>query len=138
MPPPGAPVRAVVVQVSLSARTQCSQPPARSCDHRAHAREGPFAVPHMNRPIPESFSAMVAGRAPEPQVSGDEWLLQLPRLVEASLAEWDLTLDGDPMHGVWALGRTGRRSAPGSQPWPLDHAARAPGRRPRPSGRADR
>jgi len=57
----------------------------------------------MNTLIPESFSAMVAGRAPEPQISGDEWLLQLPRLVEASLADWDLTLDGDPMHGVCAL-----------------------------------
>jgi streptomycin 6-kinase len=53
--------------------------------------------------IPESFSAGVTGRAPEPQISGDAWLLQLPGLVEASLAEWDLTLDGSPMHGVCAL-----------------------------------
>jgi len=53
--------------------------------------------------IPESFSAMVTGRAPEPHISGDAWLLQLPGLVEASLAEWDLTLDGYPMHGVCAL-----------------------------------
>ena len=57
----------------------------------------------MSNLIPESFSAGVTGRAPEPHISGDAWLLQLPGLVEASLAEWDLTLDGDPMHGVCAL-----------------------------------
>ena len=52
----------------------------------------------MNTLIPESFSAMVTGRAPEPHISGDDWLRQLPHLVEASLAEWDLTLDGASMH----------------------------------------
>jgi len=57
----------------------------------------------MNALVPESFSALVTGRAPEPHISGDEWLLQLPRLVEASLAEWDLTLDGASMHGTCAL-----------------------------------
>jgi len=57
----------------------------------------------MNTLIPESFSALVTGRAPEPHISGDEWLLQLPHLVEASLAEWDLTLDGASMHGICAL-----------------------------------
>ncbi|MHB8187578.1 MAG: aminoglycoside phosphotransferase family protein [Dermatophilaceae bacterium] len=57
----------------------------------------------MNALVPESFSALVTGRAPEPHISGDEWLLQLPRLVEASLAEWDLTLDGNSMHGRCAL-----------------------------------
>jgi len=57
----------------------------------------------MNTLVPESFSALVTGRAPEPHISGDEWLLQLPRLVEASLAEWDLTLDGASMHGTCAL-----------------------------------
>ena len=57
----------------------------------------------MSIVIPESFSAEVTGRAPEPHVSGDAWLLQLRGLVEASLAEWDLTLDGDPMHGACAL-----------------------------------
>ena len=30
-------------------------------------------------------------------------MARLPRLVEKSLAEWDLTLDGDPMHGTAAL-----------------------------------
>jgi streptomycin 6-kinase len=57
----------------------------------------------MNTLVPESFSALVTGRAPEPHISGDEWLLQLPHLVEASLAEWDLTLDGASMHGICAL-----------------------------------
>lgn len=57
----------------------------------------------MSIVIPESFCAGVTGRAPEPQISGDAWLLQLPGLVEASLAEWDLTLDGDPLHGACAL-----------------------------------
>jgi len=57
----------------------------------------------MNTLIPESFSAMVTGRLPEPHISGDDWLRQLPHLVEASLAEWDLTLDGASMHGICAL-----------------------------------
>lgn len=57
----------------------------------------------MSALVPESFSAMVTGREPEPHVSGDEWLLGLPGLVEESLAEWDLTLDGEPMHGMAAL-----------------------------------
>lgn len=57
----------------------------------------------MSIVIPESFCAGVTGRAPEPRISGDAWLLQLPGLVEASLAEWDLTLDGDPLHGACAL-----------------------------------
>ena len=53
--------------------------------------------------VPEAFSALVTGRDPEPNISGDEWLAHLPRFVEESLAEWDLTLDGDPMHGMAAL-----------------------------------
>jgi streptomycin 6-kinase len=57
----------------------------------------------MSTLVPEEFSTMVAGRDPEPYVSGDDWLVHLPRLVEESLAEWDLTLDGDPMHGRCAL-----------------------------------
>ena len=57
----------------------------------------------MSAVVPESFFALVAGREPEPQVSGDDWLASLPRLVEESLAEWDLTLDGDPMHGMASL-----------------------------------
>ena len=57
----------------------------------------------MSALVPEAFSALVAGRDPEPYIGGDAWLARLPRLVEESLAEWDLTLDGDPMHGNAAL-----------------------------------
>jgi streptomycin 6-kinase len=46
---------------------------------------------------------LVTGREPEPLIGGDAWLARLPRLVEASLAQWDLALDGDSMHGVAAL-----------------------------------
>lgn len=53
--------------------------------------------------VPDSFSELVTGREPEPHISGDLWLTQLPRLVEESLAQWDLTLDGDSMHGMAAL-----------------------------------
>ena len=57
----------------------------------------------MSAPVPDAFWALVTGRDPEPRISGDEWLAHLPRLVEASLAVWDLTFDGDPMHGSTAL-----------------------------------
>ena len=57
----------------------------------------------MSAPVPEAFSALVTGRDPEPYIGGDAWLACLPRLVEESLAEWDLTLDGEPMHGMCAL-----------------------------------
>jgi len=53
--------------------------------------------------VPEAFSAIVTGRDPEPYISGDDWLLRLPRLVEQSLSEWDLTVDGEAMHGMAAL-----------------------------------
>jgi streptomycin 6-kinase len=53
--------------------------------------------------VPEAFSALVSGRDPEPFISGDDWLAGLPRLVTLSLTEWELTLDGDAMHGVCAL-----------------------------------
>jgi streptomycin 6-kinase len=57
----------------------------------------------MNGLVPEAFSAMVSGRGPEPYIGGDAWLASLPRLVEESLAQWDLRLDGDAMHGMCAL-----------------------------------
>ena len=57
----------------------------------------------MSALVPEAFSALVKGREPEPDVSGDEWLARLPRLVEESLAEWDLRLEGDAMYGMCAL-----------------------------------
>jgi streptomycin 6-kinase len=53
--------------------------------------------------VPSSFSALVRGREPEPYLGGDPWLARLPGLVDESMADWDLTLDGDPMHGVCAL-----------------------------------
>jgi streptomycin 6-kinase len=57
----------------------------------------------MRPVVPQSFSALVAGRDPEPYISGDAWLTLLPGLVDESLAQWDLSLDGDPGHGVAAL-----------------------------------
>jgi streptomycin 6-kinase len=59
--------------------------------------------------VPASFSALVSGREPEPHVSGDAWLARLPALVDESLTDWDLTLDGKPMHGACALVRPVRR-----------------------------
>jgi streptomycin 6-kinase len=53
--------------------------------------------------VPAAFSALLTGRGPEPLISGDEWLARLPRTVQESLAEWDLTIDGDAMHGMAAL-----------------------------------
>jgi streptomycin 6-kinase len=57
----------------------------------------------MSHRVPQSFSALVSGREPEPQISGDAWLALLPGLVDESLTQWDLRLDGDPRHGVVAL-----------------------------------
>ena len=53
--------------------------------------------------VPTSFSSLVSGREAEPFISGDAWLKLLPGHVEESLTEWDLTVDGDSMHGVCAL-----------------------------------
>ncbi|GAA1766861.1 aminoglycoside phosphotransferase family protein [Nostocoides vanveenii] len=58
-------------------------------------------MPHV--PIPESFRATIAGRAPEPEVSGADWLRRLPALIEASLGRWDLVPDGEVQHGECAL-----------------------------------
>jgi len=57
----------------------------------------------MSPLIPESFSALVAGREAEPDLSGDAWLRHLPALMEEAMARWDLSPDGDTMHGVAAL-----------------------------------
>src|SRR5674476_841664 len=57
----------------------------------------------MSPLVPGSFSALMTGREPQPYLSGDSWLARIPRLVQESLAQWDLTLDGDPMHGAVAL-----------------------------------
>lgn len=55
--------------------------------------------------IPEAFRMAVAGRAADAAgyPDGDDWLAQLPSLVEEHLARWDLTLDGQPWHGENAL-----------------------------------
>ena len=53
--------------------------------------------------IPPEFVRLVAGRAPEPDVSGDDWLRGLPRLVRGALARWDLVPDGPVRHGLCAL-----------------------------------
>ena len=57
----------------------------------------------MLQHVPPSFSALVAGREPEPHIGGSEWLTRLPQLVQQSLAQWDLAPDGDSMHGMTAL-----------------------------------
>lgn len=53
--------------------------------------------------VPPGFAARVAGRAPEPWVSGDDWLRGLPALAAEVLTEWDLRPDGEPMYGECAL-----------------------------------
>jgi len=57
----------------------------------------------MSPVVPTSFSALVSGRDPAPYISGDAWLTRLPVLVQESLARWDVTPDGSPMHGMTAL-----------------------------------
>lgn len=80
----------------------------------------------MSALVPESFSALVTGRDPEPHTSGDEWLVRLPRLVKESMSEWELTIDGDPMHGMAALVLPVRRrdgaAAVLKVTWPHDEA----------------
>lgn len=55
-----------------------------------------------------------------------EWLARLPALAESCLARWDLTVDGEPMHGACALVLPVRR--PSGEPavlkvtWPHDEA----------------
>lgn len=53
--------------------------------------------------IPASFERLIAGRAPEPDLSGDDWLRRLPRLIDAALERWRLVPDGRPRHGQCAL-----------------------------------
>lgn len=54
-------------------------------------------------PIPETFRALVAGRAPEPDVSGDDWLRALPGILDGHLAQWELAIDGSAWHGECAV-----------------------------------
>lgn len=53
--------------------------------------------------IPATFRELVAGRPPEPEISGDDWLRALPRLVSGALSRWSLVPDGAPHHGLCAL-----------------------------------
>lgn len=56
--------------------------------------------------IPPAFAALVAGRDAEPEVTGDEWLRRLPRILDDAFARWDLSVDGDGAgvrHGVNAV-----------------------------------
>ncbi len=53
--------------------------------------------------IPAEFVRLVAGRAPEPEISGDDWLRSLPGLVRGALARWELTPDGPTRHGRCAV-----------------------------------
>ena len=55
--------------------------------------------------IPTAFHMAIAGRAADAAgyPDGDDWLAQVPSLVEEHLVRWDLTLDGQPWHGENAL-----------------------------------
>ena len=53
--------------------------------------------------IPESFRALVAGRAGEPDVTGDDWLRRLPGLIDEHLDRWSATPDGEVRHGECAI-----------------------------------
>ncbi|CCI54753.1 aminoglycoside phosphotransferase family protein [Nostocoides jenkinsii] len=53
--------------------------------------------------IPESFRALVAGRAGEPDVTGDDWLRRLPGLIDEHLDRWSATPDGEVRHGEGAI-----------------------------------
>lgn len=55
--------------------------------------------------IPGAFRMAVSGRDADAAgyPSGDDWLAQLPSLVEGHLERWDLALDGQPWHGENAL-----------------------------------
>lgn len=63
--------------------------------------------------IPPAFRELVAGRAAEPYVSGDDWLRALPGLVDGHLAEWDLAQDGPAWFGECALVLPVRRGRDG-------------------------
>ena len=80
----------------------------------------------MNVVVPDAFSALVTGRDAEPHISGDEWLARLPGLVEQSLSEWELTVDGEARHGMSALVLPVRRrdgaAAVLKVTWPHDEA----------------
>lgn len=53
--------------------------------------------------IPDAFRDLVAGRPPEPEVSGDDWLATLPHLIDDVLHDWSLTVTGPALYGQCAL-----------------------------------
>lgn len=59
--------------------------------------------PSYDVAVPDSFSALLAGRPAEGGPDGDAWLASLPQLVTAALERWDLTTDGPARHGFCAL-----------------------------------
>jgi streptomycin 6-kinase len=73
----------------------------------------------MSLTVPESFAEYF-------DEDGAKWLAGLPALAESMLERWDLTLDGESMHGVCALVLPVRR--PSGEPavlkitWPHDEA----------------
>jgi streptomycin 6-kinase len=70
----------------------------------------------MSLTVPESFAE---------GFEDQDWLVRLPALTESVLTHWDLTIDGEPMHGACALVLPVRR---GGEPavlkvtWPHDEA----------------
>jgi streptomycin 6-kinase len=50
--------------------------------------------------VPPAFAIATAIREGE---AGRAWIAELPRLVEALIAEWKLAIDGAPMHGYLGL-----------------------------------
>lgn len=57
----------------------------------------------MDELVPPTFAATISGRRPDPQISGDDWLRRLPRLVGDAMDRWELTPDGASLHGQCAL-----------------------------------
>lgn len=53
--------------------------------------------------VPKSLTREMTGRAADPRVSGDAWLAALPRLLDDALVRWELSVDGEPRHGLRAL-----------------------------------
>ncbi|HYQ61652.1 aminoglycoside phosphotransferase family protein [Actinophytocola sp.] len=71
----------------------------------------------MSLTVPESLAA---------GFEDQDWLARLPALAESCLTNWDLTVDGEPMHGACALVLPVRRA--GGEPavlkvtWPHEEA----------------
>jgi streptomycin 6-kinase len=73
--------------------------------------------------VPPRFAAELVAEAGEP---ARQWLAGLPALAERLLAEWDLTVDGEPMHGAASLVvpvRAAGEPAILKLPWPHEEAA---------------